>query len=202
LKPGSRKKVVVAITGASGAVYSLNLLRELGRLGISVDLVTSLRGRDMLERETRIPAQGQLLEHLATRDIPTGSFRLYDNDDLGAPPASGSYSADSMVICPCSTKTLSAVASASCRTLIERAAEVMLKERRRLILVIREAPYSLAQIENMRSVTLAGGMILPASPGFYHQPKEIADLVDFIVSRVLDHLGITHSLSRPWGETS
>ena len=104
-----------------------------------------------------------------------------------------------MVVCPCSAKTLSAVAAGSCRTLIERAAEVMLKEQRKLILVVRESPYSLIQIENMRSAALAGSLILPASPGFYHHPGKIEDLVDFIVARILDQLEIPHNLLKPWG---
>jgi len=128
------KPVVVVVTGASGAAYAVSLLGELGRREIPVDLVASEMGRDTLEREAGIPAKGELVDHLAARGIATGNFQCYDVDNLGAPPASGSYPARGMVVCPCSVKTLSAVAAGSCRTLIERAAEVMLKERRKLIL--------------------------------------------------------------------
>jgi 4-hydroxy-3-polyprenylbenzoate decarboxylase len=193
------KPMVVVVTGASGAVYAVSLLRELGRREIPVNLIASRMGRDMLKREADIPVEGSLVEHLAALGIDTKNFQGYDVDNFSAPPASGSYLARAMVVCPCSVKTLSAVAAGSCRTLIERAAEVMFKERRKLILVIRESPYSLVQIENMRSATLAGALILPASPAFYHHPGKIDDLVDFIVARILDHLEIPHDLLEPWG---
>lgn len=192
------KPIVVAVTGASGTAYAIGLLGELGRREIPVNLIASQMGRDMLKREAGIPLEGSLVEQLAAWGIDTRNFQGYDVDNLSAPPASGSYPARAMVVCPCSVKTLSAVAVGSCRTLIERAAEVMLKERRKLILVIRESPYSLAQIENMRSATLAGALILPASPAFYHHPGKIDDLVDFIVARILDQLEIPHDLLKPW----
>lgn len=192
------KPIVVAVTGASGTAYAIGLLGELGRRGIPVNLIASQMGRDMLKREAGIPLEGSLVEQLAAWGIDTRNFQGYDVDNLSAPPASGSYPARAMVVCPCSVKTLSAVAAGSCRTLIERAAEVMLKERRKLILVVRESPYSLVQIENMRSATLAGALILPASPAFYHHPGKIDDLVDFIVARILDQLEIPHDLLKPW----
>jgi len=193
------KPIVVAVTGASGTAYAIGLLGELGRREIPVNLIASQMGRDMLKREAGIPLEGSLVEQLAAWGIDTRNFQCYDVDNLSAPPASGSYPARAMVVCPCSVKTLSAVAAGSCRTLIERAAEVMLKERRKLILVVRESPYSLVQIENMRSATLAGALILPASPAFYHHPGKIDDLVDFIVARILDQLEIPHDLLKPWG---
>ena len=193
------KPIVVALTGASGAAYAISLLRELGSRAVPVDLIASEMGRDMLGREADIPAEGPLLQHLAGRGIETEKLQCHDVNDLSAPPASGSYPARAMVVCPCSMKTLSAVAAGSCRTLIERAAEVMLKEQRKLILVVRESPYSLIQIENMRSAALAGALILPASPGFYHHPGKIEDLVDFIVARILDQLEVPHNLLKPWG---
>ncbi len=192
------KPIVVAVTGASGTAYAIGLLGELGRREIPVNLIASQMGRDMLKREAGIPLEGSLVEQLAAWGIDTRNFQGYDVDNLSAPPASGSYPARAMVVCPCSVKTLSAVAVGSCRTLIERAAEVMLKERRKLILVVRESPYSLVQIENMRSATLAGALILPASPAFYHHPGKIDDLVDFIVARILDQLEIPHDLLKPW----
>jgi len=192
------KPIVVAVTGASGTAYAIGLLGELGRREIPVNLIASQMGRDMLKREAGIPLEGSLVEQLAAWGIDTRNFQGYDVDNLSAPPASGSYPARAMVVCPCSVKTLSAVAVGSCRTLIERAAEVMLKERRKLILVVRESPYSLVQIENMRSATLAGALILPASPAFYHHPGKIDDLVDFIVARILDQLEIPHDLLKSW----
>ena len=193
------RPVIVAVTGASGALYALGLLGPLCGRRIPVDLIVSEMGRDMLRRETGIPAKGSLREHLAEREIIADNLRIHEVNDLAASPASGSYLARAMVVCPCSVKTLSAVAAGACRTLVERAAEVTLKERRKLLLVLRESPYSLTQIENMRAVTLAGAIVLPASPAFYHHPKNISDLVDFLVARILDQLEIPHTLFRPWG---
>jgi len=192
--------LTVAITGASGAPYAVSLLRELARLGQPVELTASEMGRDMLRRESGIPPDGALLPHLAASGIDTRLFREYSNDDLGAPPASGSHRTRGMVVCPCSVKTLSAIASGACRCLIERAAEVCLKERRPLVLVLRESPYSLTVIENMRAATLAGAVVLPASPAFYHRPEKINDLVDFVAARALDQFGLEHGLMRPWDD--
>ncbi|MCE5272373.1 UbiX family flavin prenyltransferase [bacterium] len=194
----NKSPLTVAVTGASGAPYALALLRELARLGQSVELVASDMGRDMLRRETDVPSEGALLPHLDGKGIGTSRFREYANDCLGAPPASGSHRTLGMVVCPCSVKTLSAVAVGACRSLIERAAEVCLKERRPLVLVLRETPYSLTVIESMRAVTLAGAVVLPASPAFYHNPQKIEDLVDFVAARVLDRFGLEHGLLRPW----
>lgn len=190
--------LTVAVTGASGAPYAIALLRELGRLRIPVELVTSEMGRDMLRRECGVPPEKQLVEHLRTIGIETGLFREYSNDSLGAPPASGSHLSRGMVVCPCSVKTLSAVAVSACRSLIERAAEVCLKERRKIVLVLRETPYSLPLIENMRAVTLAGAVVLPASPAFYQGPRQVSDLVDFVVARVLDQFALPHTLVPRW----
>ena len=192
------KSVVLGITGASGAVYALGLLRQLRFQRVPVDLIISSNGWNLLRRETEIKDEKSLLSHPAGGEVPTEGIRLHDNENLDSPLSSGSYQVRGMVICPCSTKTLSAVAIGACRSLIERAAEVMLKERRPLLLVTRESPYSLTQIENMRSATLAGATVLPASPAFYHQPKTIADLVDFIVARMLDQLGLAQTLVKPW----
>jgi 4-hydroxy-3-polyprenylbenzoate decarboxylase len=127
------------------------------------------------------------------------NVRVYDDRDRGAAPASGSALSAGMVICPCSMGTISAIAAGSSRSLVERAADVALKERRRLIVVPRESPYSAIHLENMLSLTRAGAVVLPASPGFYHRPTTIAELVDFIVARVLDHLDVEHNLVPRWG---
>jgi flavin prenyltransferase len=192
------KPVVLAITGASGVIYALGLLRQLCLQKVPVELVVSRNGWDLLEREAGIKDQAGLSAYLEERNVPPDGIRLYENENLGSPISSGSYPVRGMVICPCSTKTLSAVATGACRSLIERAAEVMLKERNTLVLVLRETPYSLIQIENMRSATLAGAIILPASPAFYNQPKTIADLTDSIVARVLDRLSLPQTLVKPW----
>ncbi len=193
------KNLIVAITGASGAPYAVRLLEVLGTLGVGVELVVSRMGRDLLFREAGILAAGELKDHLDARGIDVSRLTAYSEDNLSAPPASGSHSTRGMVVCPCSVKTLSAVAAGACRTLLERSAEVTLKEGRPLVLVLRESPYSLIQIENMRAVTLAGGVILPASPAFYHQPTDIGGLLDFIVARILDRFGIVHELGVRWG---
>jgi 4-hydroxy-3-polyprenylbenzoate decarboxylase len=195
-------KLIVAITGASGAPYAIRLLQVLGELKIGVELISSHMGRDLLRRESGIPVKGKLKDHLADIGIDVSRLIAYTEDQLSAPPASGSHLARGMVICPCSVKTLSAVASGASRSLVERAAEVNFKEGRTVILVVRETPCSLMQIENMRAVTLAGGVILPANPGFYNKPKTIDDLIDFVVARVLDRLGIEHSVGVRWGDRS
>ncbi len=193
------KNLIVAVTGASGAPYAVRLLEVLGESGIGVELIVSRMGRDLLSRESGIPVGGELKEHLGVRGINTTRLTAYSADNLSAPPASGSHQSRGMVVCPCSVKTLSAVAVGACRSLLERAAEVNLKEGRRLVLVTRESPCSLTQIENMRAVTLAGGVILPASPAFYHKPGSVGELVDFIVARILDRFGIEHKLGVRWG---
>ncbi|MEA2063917.1 MAG: flavin prenyltransferase UbiX [Gemmatimonadota bacterium] len=190
--------LVLAVTGASGAAYAVALLGRLAAQQVPVDLVVSRNGWDLLQRETGLADEQKLFAHLDGCGIQSGGITVYDNGDLGAPCASGSRPSRGMVICPCSTKTLSAVAAGACRCLIERAAEVALKERRKLILVPRESPYSLIQIENMRTLTLAGATVLPASPAFYNRPQTVEDLVDFIAARILDHLGLEQNLVRPW----
>ena len=125
--------------------------------------------------------------------------KYYNNSDLGAAVASGSHRTGGMVICPCSTGTLGSIANGVTRNLIERAAEVTLKERRKLIVVPRETPFSTIQLENMHKLSLAGAVVLPAAPGFYHKPMKIEDLVDFVVARILDQLGLEHKVGKRWG---
>ncbi len=180
-------RILVAITGASGIVYGTRLVEELRRAkGVEVSVVVSEGAKKVAK------AEHEDLERLPKSD--------YSEDDFAAPPASGSYKLDAMVVCPCSVKTLGEVAHGCGSGLIARAAEVCLKERRKLVLVVRETPLSPIAIENMRLVTMAGAVVLPASPAFYHKPKTISDLVDFIVGKTLDQLGVGHKLFKRWGE--
>lgn len=174
-------RILVAVTGASGVVYGKRLVEVLRTMGHNVYVVVSKGARAVAE------AEGERL--------PRSDF---DEKDLAAPFASGSYKIDGMVVVPCSLKTLGEIANGVGSNLIARAAEVMLKERKKLVLVIRETPLSYVAIKNMETVTLAGGVVLPACPGFYHKPKTIDDLVDFIVGKVLDQLGVEHKLFRRW----
>ena len=186
--------VTLALTGASGALYGVRLLRALNEARVPVRLVVSATGWRLLQEELFIASRADL-------EARTGDWRnvvLYRDDDRGATPASGSAPSRGMVICPCSMGTLASIAQGTTRSLIERAADVVLKERRPLVLVPRETPYSAIHLENMLRLTRAGALVLPASPGFYHQPRTIDDLVDFVVGRVLSHLGIEHSLGPRW----
>lgn len=191
----TRLPVVHAITGASGAPYGLQLLRVLAGAGWPVWLIISAHGWRLLEEECGIGSVAAL-----RRAVGRGwkSVELFTDSDRGARPASGSARTEGMVICPCSMATLSGVATGNSRSLIERAADVTLKERRRLILVPREAPLSLIHLRNMVAVTEAGATVIPAAPGFYHRPTKVEELVDFIVQRVLDHLGVEVELIGRW----
>ncbi len=195
----------VAITGASGAAYAVRLLDVLLAAGREVYLTISPAGAAVLRHEL-----GRNLDLEAFRpayllgaergDRPrTGVLHYCHHQDLMAPIASGSFLTDGMVVCPCSGGTLAAIAHAMGTNLIHRAAEVHLKERRKLILVPRETPLSLPQLDNMKRASEAGAVVLPASPGFYHAPKSIADLVDFVVGRICDQLGVEQSLIPRWG---
>jgi flavin prenyltransferase len=186
--------VTLAITGASGAPYAVRLLEAVNDAGVPVRLIISETGWRLLAEETGIRDEDALRER-------TGDWSrvvIHDDDDRGATPASGSAASRGMVICPCSMGTLASIAQGTTRSLIERAADVTLKERRPLVLVPRESPYSTIHLENMLRIARAGALVLPASPGFYHRPKTVADLVDFVVGRVLSHLGLEHSLGPVW----
>jgi len=185
---GGSVRLVIAITGCSGVVYGVRLLEVCRQLGIETDLVVSAAAELLLKLE--LGKSADELRKLATRS--------YSPDDLTAPIASGSVRTDGMVIAPCSMKTLGAVASGVADNLIARAADVTLKEGRPLVLVPRETPLNLIHIENMARLKRAGATILPAMPAFYNKPKTVSELIDFIVGRVLDILGVEHQLYKRW----
>lgn len=193
-----RYPVVLAITGASGAPYAVRLLEALATLGVPTWLVVSSHGWRLLQTETGIADLAALRVYVGP-DVFDAHVRVFDDGDRGALPASGSARTSGMVICPCSMGTISAIAHGTSRSLVERAADVTLKERRRLLLVPRETPLSLVHLENLTAVTRAGAIVIPAAPGFYHQPQAISDLVDFIVARILDQLELEHSVGKRWG---
>jgi len=189
--------VVLAITGASGAVYGARLLEVLARHRQPVWLVVSSHGWRLLQEECDIVGEEGLR---AASGGDWSTVRHFPDTDRGALPASGSQPTAGMVICPCSMGTASAVAQGSSRSLVERAADVTLKERRKLVLVVRETPLSLVHLRNLIAATEAGAVVLPASPGFYHRPTQLVELVDFIVQRVLDQLGLEITIAKRWGE--
>ena len=193
----SERPIVVAITGASGAPYAVRLLEALADARRAVQLIVSSHGFRLLDTEMGIDSLDALRTHIGV-EAWDRSITVFDDTDRGATPASGSALSDGMVICPCSMGTLSAISIGASRSLVERAADVALKERRKLILVPRETPLSAVHLENMLRLTRAGAIVMPAAPGFYHRPKSIDDLVNFIVARVLDHLGVRHSLVARW----
>ena len=198
----TRPSVAVAITGASGAIYSVRTVAGLLARGVHVELVVSDYGRRLLRDELgEEAAVERLLPYLTDKyggDVQSGSLTLHSNRDQGAPLASGSHSCAAMAIVPCSMKTLAGVAHGLSRSLIERAADVMLKERRRLVIVARETPMSLPQLRNMVLCAEAGATILPAMPAFYQLPRTIDDLADFMAGKILAAMGFEHDLYPPW----
>lgn len=202
----SGNPITLALTGASGAVYGLRLLEQLLLAKQTVYLLISSAAHLVLQMETplKLPAnpkgiQAALTEHYQA--MPD-QIQVFGRQQWTAPVASGSAVSRAMVICPCTSGTLSAIAQGASRNLIERAADVILKEQRQLILVHRETPLSVIHLENMLRLARLGALILPANPGFYHHPQHIGDLVDFIVARILDHLQIAHTLQPRWGENT
>jgi 4-hydroxy-3-polyprenylbenzoate decarboxylase len=191
----STDPLILAITGASGAPYAVRLLEVLARNKVPTWLLVSGHGWRLLETETGIKSDKELQ---ARTGGDWSSVTVFDDGDRGAKPASGSVKTLGMVVCPCSMGTVSAIAQGSSRSLVERAADVTLKERRKLILVPRETPLSLIHLRNLTQVTEAGAVVIPAAPGFYHQPKSIADLVDFIVQRIVDQVGLDLQLAPRW----
>ena len=196
------KEIVVAVTGASGALYAGRLLRTLLIGGHGVHLVLSKYGRYLLREELGFrPDQETLTEFLIRlygEEVTAGTLREYSVADQSSAIASGSFDTDGMVIVPCSIKTLSGIAHGHAENLIERAADVVLKERRRLIMVVRETPLNLIHLRNMTAVTEAGAVVLPAMPAFYQQPQTFDDLGDFIAGRICSLLGIQHALFPRW----
>ena len=192
------RPIVMAITGASGAPYAVRLLEALVARERPVSLIVSDHGLRLLETEMAIASVDALRTRIGAARWDA-TVRVYDDRDRGAAPASGSSLSAGMVICPCSMGTISAIAVGASRSLVERAADVVLKERRRLIVVPRETPYSAIHLENMLSLTRAGAVVMPASPGFYHRPRSVDDLVAFVVARILDHLGVEQDLVPRWG---
>nr|WP_297398819.1 flavin prenyltransferase UbiX [uncultured Marinobacter sp.] len=201
---GTSRTINLAFTGASGAQYGLRLLQCLVAAGCQVNVMVSKAAQVVIATETDLKLPGTppaMMETFTayTRAEP-GQIRVFGREDWFAPPASGSGEKAPLVICPCSTGTLSALATGASNNLIERAGDVALKERRPLILVPREAPFSEVHLQNMLTLTRMGAVILPASPGFYHKPESVQDLVDFIVARLLDHLDIPQDLMPRWGQ--
>ena len=202
--PFTLKTVTLALSGASGMAYGLRLLECLLHADLNVNLLVSQAAHIVAKQElgVSLPARASDLEKQlnGTMDTQQGQLRVYGREDWNAPVASGSNAADAMVVCPCSMGTLAAIAHGMSDNLIERAADVMLKEQRKLILVPRETPFSVLHLENMLSLARMGTVILPANPGFYHLPQSIEDVIDFIVARILDQLGVPHELMARWGE--
>ena len=187
------RRIVVAVTGASGAPYARRLLQCLSAAGVDVLAVRSAAGLRCWREEVDGDFPGEL--------PGPGKVVLLPERDVGASPASGSFRHDGMVIVPCSMRTLSAVACGNADSLITRAADVCLKERRRLLLVTRETPLNLIHIENMARVTRAGAVVMPAEPGFYHRPQRVEDLIDFVVQRILDLLEVPREVAPRWGDS-
>ncbi len=188
-------RVVLGISGASGAAYALRLLSFLLASDYEVHLVVSEYGRRLLNEEAGI---SQVTRRTMAPGVEGGTLIIHPNKDVGAVIASGSFLHDGMVVLPCSSTSLGAIATGAGSNLLTRAAMVTLKERRRLVVCHRETPLSLVDIENMRSITLAGGIVCPTNPGFYLAPRRVKDLVDFMVGKVLDLLGIEHELATRW----
>lgn len=188
--------IVVAVTGASGAPYAVRLLEVLARNQVPLWLIPSDHGMRLLREECSIKSLDGLKE--ATGG-DWASVTVFPDDDRGAKPASGSQRTSGMIICPCSMGTVAAIAGGTSRSLVERAADVTLKERRKLILVPRETPLSLVHLRNLTAVTEAGAVVIPAAPGFYHRPTKVSELVDFIVQRILDQLDVGIDIARRWG---
>jgi flavin prenyltransferase len=198
------ERITVAMTGASGAQYGLRLLELLTQAGVELRVLISQPAQVVIGMETDfgLPARSAEQERFLSERFQAvpGQISVYGREQWTAPVASGSGVSDAMVVCPCTTGTLAAIASGQSRNLIERAADVSIKERRPLILLVRETPFSSIHLENMLRLSQAGVTVMPANPGFYHQPTTVEEIIDFMVARVLDHLDVSQTLVPPWGE--
>lgn len=199
----TERHVVLALTGASGAIYGLRLGEELLASGVRLTLLISSAGFAVLKQETGLDWQGareEVLGHLQDHfQVDAPQLDYHADNDFMAPVASGSRAPNAMVVCPCSMGTLSRIAAGNSGTLLERVADVMLKERRPLVVVPRETPLSEIHLENMLKLARMGVRLVPAMPAFYHNPRSIDELVDFMVGKVLDSLGVANTLYRRWG---
>jgi len=184
------KRIIIAISGASGVIYGIELLRELAKRDIEVHLVISEAGKRNIAIET----------DYSVGDVESMADRIYDNADLGAPLASGSFLTDGMVVAPCTIKTLSGIANSYSENLIVRAADVVLKEKRKLVLLVRETPLHKGHLQLMTMAADLGAHILPPIPSFYHHPKTIEDLIHQTIGKVFDYMGIDNDLFKRWGE--
>jgi len=198
------KVITLAMTGASGAEYSLRLMQYLLQKNIHIQFITSQPGQIVMAMESELKLTGSprkmqqvLAEHF---NAEPELIQVYSRDQWTAPPASGSSVADAMVVCPCSMGSLASIAIGSSDNLIHRAADVVIKERKTLVLVPRETPFSAIHLENMLKLARLGVVILPPNPGFYHGVSQVSELVDFIVARILDQLGIDNDLAPRWGD--
>ena len=198
------RSVTLAFTGASGMPYGMRLLECLLEADVSVYLLVSSAAQIVAKQELdlTLPGRASELEALLTAQYAArpGQLRVFGREEWFAPVASGSNPADAMVVCPCTMGTLAAIAQGMSDNLIERAADVSIKEQRKLILVPRETPYSAIHLENMLKLARLGVVILPPNPGFYHHPQSIEDMVNFVVARILDQLHIPHQLMARWGQ--
>jgi 4-hydroxy-3-polyprenylbenzoate decarboxylase len=187
---------VVGITGASGSIYGIRLIQQLALKKHTVNVVVTSAGKMVMKEELGVSGLGKM-DKLGLSKVK-GNIKIWENNDFEAPFMSGSSAPDAVIIIPCSVGKLAAIANGISGNLVERTADVALKEKRQLILVVRETPLSLIHLENMVKVTRAGAQILPAMPAFYHHPKTIDDMINFIVGKVLNLLRIEHSLFKGW----
>jgi flavin prenyltransferase len=199
-----KQQIALAITGASGAPYSKRLLEVLLEQGITVHLMVSAAGRIVLadELDWKLPARSSDIHKMLVAEFQCDAelLQVYGEQQWSSPLASGSHRIKTMIICPCTMGTLSSIACGSSDNLINRAADVMIKENRKLIIIPREAPFSAIHLENMLKLARLGVCVLPPNPGFYFKPKTLSDIVDFVVARILDQANIEHQLLPRWGE--
>ena len=196
----NKKEILIGVTGASGAIYAKFLIEYLVNCSLDVNLILSKNSIDVINIELGTDIQKDDVQIKKFLNCNTKKIKLYREDDFLSPYASGSHRFDAMVIVPCSMGTLSAIANGFAHNLITRAADICLKEKIKLIVVPRETPFSSIHLENMLKLSRSGAIILPAIPGFYNKPREVSDLVKFVVSRILDHLEIENDLVKRWGE--